>query len=223
MAPVPAHWRTAALEPPRAFPPPTLSGTLRTVAEDFEVEEDLGFEPDGAGQHLLLKVRKRGANTEWVARALARHAQVRAADIGFAGLKDRHAVAVQWFSVPHDRVSSASWLALENPEFSVLEVHAHARKLRRGALAANRFRIRVRAVSGDRSELEGRLALIRSRGVPNYFGLQRFGIEGANLQSLAALGARGGGSRDPLAAQLHVVRGSQPGVQCGARRARAAR
>jgi tRNA pseudouridine13 synthase len=183
--PVPPHWRAAALEPPRAFAPPPLAGTLRTLPEDFEVEEELGFAPDGAGQHVLLKVRKRSANTEWVARALASHARARPSEVGFAGLKDRHAVAVQWFTVPGGVAPVESWLELKNSEFAVLEAHPHGRKLRRGALAGNRFRIRVRALRGKHDELEDRLALIRARGVPNYFGPQRFGREGANLQSLA--------------------------------------
>jgi tRNA pseudouridine13 synthase len=163
-----------------------LAGTIRSIAEDFEVEEELGFSPDGAGQHLLLKIRKRDANTEWVARAIARHARVRPSDVGFAGLKDRHAVAVQWFSVPGGReAGTASWLEFRHPEFTVLEAHAHGRKLRRGALAGNRFRIRVRALRGDRAALDARLAQIRAQGVPNYFGPQRFGRDAANLQALA--------------------------------------
>jgi tRNA pseudouridine13 synthase len=183
---VPPHWRAAALEPSRAFGPPAVAGTIRSIAEDFEVEEELGFAPDGAGQHLLLKIRKRAANTEWVARAIARHARVRPSDIGFAGLKDRHAVAVQWFSVPGGReAGTASWLEFRHPEFTVLEAHAHGRKLRRGALAGNRFRIRVRALRGDRAALEARLAQVRAQGVPNYFGPQRFGRDAANLHALA--------------------------------------
>jgi tRNA pseudouridine13 synthase len=163
-----------------------LAGTIRSIAEDFEVQEELGFSPDGAGQHLLLKIRKRDANTEWVARAIARHARVRPSDVGFAGLKDRHAVAVQWFSVPGGReAGTASWLEFRHPEFTVLEAHAHGRKLRRGALAGNRFRIRVRALRGDRAALDARLAQIRAQGVPNYFGPQRFGRDAANLQALA--------------------------------------
>jgi tRNA pseudouridine13 synthase len=163
-----------------------LAGTIRSIAEDFEVQEELGFSPDGAGQHLLLKIRKRDANTEWVARAIARHARVRPSDVGFAGLKDRHAVAVQWFSVPAGReAGTASWLEFRHPEFTVLEAHAHGRKLRRGALAGNRFRIRVRALRGDRAALDARLAQIRAQGVPNYFGPQRFGRDAANLQALA--------------------------------------
>ncbi len=175
----------AALEPPRAFGTPPVTGRLRVTPEDFEVEEELGFEAAGDGQHLLLKVRKRGANTEWVARVLARHARVRVSEIGFAGLKDRHAVAVQWFSVPRGRAAAESWLSLQNAEFSVLDVRAHGRKLRRGALAANRFRIRVRELNGDFGCLDARLALIRACGVPNYFGPQRFGVDGNNLRRLA--------------------------------------
>ncbi|HSC06415.1 MAG TPA: tRNA pseudouridine(13) synthase TruD [Steroidobacteraceae bacterium] len=183
---MPPHWRTAALEPLRAFGPPPLAGTIRSVPEDFAVEEELGFAPDGAGQHLLLKIRKRDANTEWVARAIARQARVRPSDVGFAGLKDRHAVAVQWFSVPRaGEAGAASWLEFRHPEFTVLEAHAHGRKLRRGSLAANRFRIRVRALRGDRAALAARLALIGTRGVPNYFGPQRFGRDAANLHALA--------------------------------------
>jgi tRNA pseudouridine13 synthase len=190
---VPAHWRAAALEPPRAFAKLPLVATVRATPEDFEVEEELGFAPDAAGQHWLLKVRKRGANTEWVARNLARHASVRVGDVGFAGLKDRHALAVQWFSVPRGALSAESWLGLENAEFSVLEAHPHGRKLRRGALAGNRFRIRLRNLRGEQALLDERIALIRSRGVPNYFGPQRFGIEGGNLEALArwALGDAG--------------------------------
>ena len=89
-----------ALAPPRAYGPPPAAGVLRAQAEDFVVEEDLGFAPAGAGAHLLLKVRKRDANTQWVAQQLARLAGCRTAEVGYAGLKDRRAIAVQWFSVP---------------------------------------------------------------------------------------------------------------------------
>ena len=90
---------------PRAYGAPAASGVLRTEPEDFVVEEELGFAPAGSGSHLLLKVRKRNANTQWVARELTRLAGCRPADAGYAGLKDRHAVAVQWFSVPRPRAA----------------------------------------------------------------------------------------------------------------------
>ncbi len=185
MGAVPDHWRTAALEPTRALDTLPITGRLRAMPEDFAVEEQLGFEPDGDGTHLLLKVRKRGANTEWVAWMLARHARVAVRDVGFAGLKDRHAIAEQWFSVPAGEAQPESWLDLSDPEFAVVAVHRHGRKLRRGALAGNRFRIRVRELGGEPQAIAVRVAVIRARGVPNYFGIQRFGNDASNLRALA--------------------------------------
>lgn len=176
--------REAALAPPRAYGEPLAAGQLRGEPEDFLVEEDLGFAPAGAGQHLLLKVRKRNANTQWVARELARIAGCRGFEVGFAGLKDRRAVAVQWFSVPRPR-TAVNWPEVRGESFSVLEAHMHNRKLPRGALAGNRFTVRIRAVDGDGAHLGAvlapRLEQIARRGVPNYFGPQRFGRDGANL------------------------------------------
>lgn len=175
----------AALAPPRAFGEPCGNGRLRTEPEDFVVEEDLGFAPSGSGPHVLLRVRKRNANTEWVARELARAAGCRANEVGYAGLKDRHAVAVQWFSVPLPRARSGLTLgdlaALRGEGFEVLEAHAHSRKLPRGALAGNRFTIRVRDLNASRNAVAHRLNIIAQEGVPNYFGPQRFGRDGANL------------------------------------------
>jgi tRNA pseudouridine13 synthase len=176
--------REAALAPPRAHGQPVTKGQLRAQPEDFLVAEELGFEPAGSGQHLLLKVRKRDANTQWVARELAKLAGCRPFEVGFAGLKDRRAVAVQWFSVPRPR-TEVNWLEVSAQDFAVLEAHAHNRKLPRGALAGNRFTVRIRAPDGDGARLSAalapRLAEIARRGVPNYFGPQRFGHDGANL------------------------------------------
>src|SRR5215813_11596915 len=134
-----------ALAPPRAFGSSLGHGRLRVEPEDFVVEEDLGFAPSGAGPHVLLKVRKRNANTEWVARELARAIGCRPGDVGFAGLKDRRAVAIQWFSVPKPRASPgrpapalADLAAVRGEGFEVLEAHAHAKKFPRGALSGNR-------------------------------------------------------------------------------------
>jgi tRNA pseudouridine13 synthase len=131
---------------------------------------------------VLLKVRKRGANTEWVARELARAAGCRAHDIGYAGLKDRHAVTTQWFSVPRPRDRDLG--AVHGDGFEVLEAHAHTKKLPRGALAGNRFAIRVRDLDVSHDSLAQRLAAIARDGVPNYFGPQRFGRDGANLRKI---------------------------------------
>ncbi|MEP7245070.1 MAG: tRNA pseudouridine(13) synthase TruD [Gammaproteobacteria bacterium] len=188
----------AALAPPRAFGAPLGSGRLRVEPEDFQVDEDLGFEPSGAGSHVLLKVRKRNANTEWVARELARAVGCKPFDVGYAGLKDRRAVATQWFTVPLPRLkagvdaaavgrgpsSIADLAVLRGQDFEVLEAHAHAKKLPRGALAGNRFTIRVRDLQADDAQLTERFAAIARAGVPNYFGPQRFGREGANLRKI---------------------------------------
>lgn len=189
MGPPELSAREAALAPPRAYGAPPASGVLRAEPEDFVVEEELGFAPAGSGAHLLLKVRKRNANTQWVARELTRITGCRPADAGYAGLKDRRAVAVQWFTVPRPR-TAVDWQALRGAEFEVLEVHEHTRKLPRGALAGNRFAVRIRVPSGDGGELAERLAsrldAIAQRGVPNYFGAQRFGRDGGNLQQLGS-------------------------------------
>jgi tRNA pseudouridine13 synthase len=178
------QWRQLALAPPRAWGDPQATGVLRAVPEDFVVEEDLGFAPDGEGSHLLLKVRKRNANTGWVAQELARALGCPDRDIGFAGLKDRRALAVQWFSLPLTPRSLGAAPGLENPEFTVLEVHRHRRKLPRGALAGNAFAIRIRDYTGSPAALHERCEQIVRSGVPNYFGPQRFGREASNLARL---------------------------------------
>lgn len=181
------QWRELALGPPRALGDPAATGILRATPEDFVVEEDLGFAPDGDGAHLLLKVRKRNANTGWVAQELARGLGCHVRDIGFAGLKDRRAVAIQWFSVPLTPRALAAAAGLVNPEFTVLEVHRHRRKLPRGALAGNAFTLRIRDYSGSPAALRERCEAIVRAGVPNYFGPQRFGREAGNLARLAEL------------------------------------
>jgi tRNA pseudouridine13 synthase len=211
-------WAERALAPPRAFGDPLGRGRLRVEPEDFVVEEDLGFAPSGAGSHALLRVRKRNANTEWIARELARAIGCRPGDVGYAGLKDRHAVTTQWFSVPLPRRSRAPAAATRDAsaaamsvgvdpsstapdavsqalaelaatrgnEFEVLEAHAHAKKLPRGALAGNRFTIRIRDLDAPDAALTTRLTAISNTGIPNYFGPQRFGREAANLRKIGA-------------------------------------
>ena len=192
---VPAEWRAVALDPPRAGGPLAVSGCLREAPSDFRVEERLGFEPDGGAAHQLLRVEKTDANTLFVARALARAAGLRPADVGFAGLKDRRAVALQWFSVPARR-TIGEWDGLSGPGFRVREAHAHSRKLRRGALAGNRFVLVARRLQGDLSALAPALERVASRGVPAYFGSQRFGREGGNLDAVAAWASGGVLPRD---------------------------
>ncbi len=182
----PDLWTRAAFDPPRAHGAPLPPAQLKTQPEDFRVEELLSFPPSGAGAHWLLRVEKTGANTRWVAAEIARLARVAADEVGFAGLKDRHAVAVQWFSVPAPAAPADYWRDARTADFKVLEVRGNSRKLRRGALSGNRFRIRLRKTSWSREQLELKLASVRAHGVPNYFGPQRFGRDGFNLDRIQA-------------------------------------
>ena len=100
---------------PKAYGDPPIQGLLRASAADFQVDEELGFEPDGDGEHQLLLVRKTDANTEWVAKQLAAFLGSTASAVGYAGLKDRHAVAIQWFSVQVPLTKDPDWGVLAVP------------------------------------------------------------------------------------------------------------
>lgn len=199
---VPESWRQAALSPPPAWGGPLATGVLRATPEDFRVDEILGFEASGTGPHALLRVRKRSANTEWVARELARAAACKPFEVGYAGLKDRHAVTTQFFTVPRGKRAADEFLGVSGEGFEVIESAEHQRKLPRGALEGNRFEITVREFRADPRALEHRMQQLRTGGVPNYFGEQRFGRDAGNLaavwgeaQRLAAR-ADGGDDRD---------------------------
>ena len=170
---------------PRAGGDPPASALIRSRPEDFQVEEILGFIPADTGQHVLLQVRKRGANTEWVARRLARLSGVPRRAVGYAGLKDRQAVTTQWFSLDLAGRAVPDWSVLAEEGIEVLQCRHHDRKLRQGAVRANRFRLVLRRLRGDRAALEAALQRIQCHGVPNYFGPQRFGRD--NLQRAAAM------------------------------------
>jgi tRNA pseudouridine13 synthase len=179
-----AGWRRLALDPPYAHGGPVGNGVLRSSAEDFVVDERLGFEADGGVAHLLLHVEKRERDTLAVASELARLADVPSRDVGFAGLKDRVAVARQWFTVPTPR-TPVDWLGVEGRGFRVLAAAAHSRKLRRGALAGNAFTLVLRDIDAPPPALAMRITDVLSGGVPNYFGPQRFGRDGSNLERVA--------------------------------------
>ena len=181
----PENWTRVSLRPPRAHGAPLPAVEWRASPDDFCVDEILSFEPSGDGPHWLLRVEKRGANTRWVAAELARLASTHPGEVGYAGLKDRHALTVQWFSVPARPHDAEFWSAVSTQEFRVLEVRANNRKLKRGALTGNRFKIRLRHVNWSREQLDAKLGAVGRHGVPNYFGPQRFGREAFNLDRLA--------------------------------------
>jgi len=176
---------------PRAHGAAAASGAIRSVPEDFLVEEIDGFEASGSGEHLLLTIEKRGMNTAFAASRIAQWAGVPELAIGYAGLKDRHAVTRQRFSVHLPKRVAPDLDVLASDELRVLHSVWHAKKLPRGALAGNRFQLRLREVSGTRDGIDARLQAMRARGVPNYFGEQRFGRDGGNVaNALAMFGGR---------------------------------
>jgi tRNA pseudouridine13 synthase len=177
---------------PRSLGPPCARARLRVEPEDFEVRELPLVTPDGGGSHLWLEVRKRDSNTNWVAARLAEQAGVPARDVGYAGMKDRRAVTTQWFSVGLQEAANDDWASWDIPGVSILRGVRHGRKLQRGALRGNGFRIVLRELHGATGELEGRLNDLAGAGLPNYFGPQRFGRDGANAERGARWLERGG-------------------------------
>lgn len=167
---------------PYAWGGPCACGLLKQETEDFQVMEDLGFTPSGDGDHLLVHVRKRQLTTTEVAKRLARHCGVRAADVGYAGLKDRHAMTSQWFTVLWPGKGAPDLDGLTDTTLEILDITRNRRKLRRGALAGNRFRLRLREVTTTPAVLEARLRELKVHGFPNYFGEQRFGDQQSNVR-----------------------------------------
>lgn len=160
---------------------PSLTGLLRRQPEDFIVEEILGFAPEGEGEHVFLWIEKTGLNTQHVADRIARLAKLAAHQVSYSGMKDRNAVTRQWFSAHLPGNKELDWQLLADGQIKVLKSVRHLRKLRRGVHKANRFTIRVSDIDGDLAGLKERLTEIARQGVPNYFGEQRFGFDGANL------------------------------------------
>ncbi len=159
-----------------------FDATIRSVPSDFIVTEKCDIEFSGEGEHDFLWIEKIGTNTHWVAECLAKHGNVPLRDVGFAGLKDRHAVTRQWFSVR--RLGTVDWQEFSEDGVEILEVERHRRKLRRGAHSSNAFKIALRSEGIDKcaGKINERLTIIARDGVPNYFGEQRFGRGGGNIE-----------------------------------------
>lgn len=178
------------LDFPKAHGGPIAQAILKATPQDFIVAESLSFPLSGEGEHLYLHIRKTNANTQWVCRQLARQLGVRQRDIGYAGLKDRHGITSQWFSLPAKPNTAARLEVLAIEGVELLEVQTHARKLRKGAIKHNHFTIRLRELAVDPAILARRLAVITTKGVPNYFDEQRFGHQRGNLDAAEQMFAR---------------------------------
>ena len=165
-----------------AYQRPCLTGVIRTFPEDFKVDEKFAFAATGEGEHALLHIKKVDTNTDWLSRQISQLAGVRKVDVSYAGLKDRNAVTTQWFSVWLPGKPDPDWSLLNSDKVEVLTTSRHNRKLRRGSLRGNQFTLIVRQIEGETSDLKDRINMIKQKGVPNYFGEQRFGIDGKNLE-----------------------------------------
>jgi tRNA pseudouridine13 synthase len=179
---------------PNAYPASGARAALKRLNEDFIVTELPLQLPSGEGEHVWLDIEKNGANTAFVAQQLADATGVQERDVGYAGLKDRHAITRQWFSIylpiPKGQGETPDLTQLQHPEFKVLSQSRHVKKLRPGDLHGNRFRIVLRDVAGDRDAIEANLKAVASQGAPNYFGAQRFGHDGGNVELGRAMLAR---------------------------------
>jgi tRNA pseudouridine13 synthase len=184
---------------------PGIGGVLRTVPEDFIVDEIGAYSPTGAGDHVFVRIEKRGLTTAQAVQRIARALGVSERDVGVAGMKDRHAVTRQWLSLPPP-VTPEQATALALDDVRVLEAARHGHKLRTGHVRANRFVLRVRGVGADAEARAKAIldVLARPPGAPNFYGEQRFGREGDNAARGRELLAGGKPPRDRKLARLLV-------------------
>lgn len=176
-----------ACDPARVNNQPLLKAELKQSPADFIVNEIPIATPTGSGEHAWLHIKKRNTNTDWLAGQIARFADVDRRHVSYAGRKDRNAETTQWFSVHLPGIVDPDWSGLESVaepgEVKVIEATRHSKKLKRGALKGNTFTLRLHELDGDLAVLEEQLQLIKQRGVPNYFGEQRFGHDGENISA----------------------------------------
>ena len=176
---------------------PVATGKLKQLPEHFIVKEVLGFTFTGKGEHLMVKIRKTGENTKYVANELAKFCGVKSKDISWAGLKDRHAITEQWLSVHLPKSDHLKFALFEatHPGVEILEMTRHNKKLRPGDLLGNSFQLIATEVT-DMDDVLTRLEKVKVSGVPNYFGSQRFGHEGNNVTEARRWGRENVRTRD---------------------------
>lgn len=159
---------------------PGIGGDIKTIPADFVVEEIPQYEFCGEGTHVYAFVQKKNMSTQDMINLVARHMGVRTMDVGYAGRKDARAITRQWISIEH--IDPKKLSELESPKLKILEVTRHTNKLKVGHLKGNRFTIRLRNLN---CPVEDALPIateimttLSAKGIPNYFGPQRFGYRG---------------------------------------------
>lgn len=184
---------------------PIAKAKIKASPEHFKVVEDLGYEFSGQGEHVMVCIRKTGENTSFVANELAKACGVKSKDVGWAGLKDRHAVTEQWLSVylPDGKLPNLAAFEAQYPSIEVLAMTRHHKKLRPGDLRGNHFELLLSEVS-DMDDVVQRLPVIAQQGVPNYFGQQRFGRDGNNVSEARRWGRDNVRSRNQNQRSLYL-------------------
>ena len=152
---------------------------FRQNANDFVVKEIPLYEFSGEGEHLVLHIRKKNLSTFEMVGAIARYLGIKQKEIGYAGLKDKHALTYQYISLPKKYEEQME--RFEHPNIKILDSTYHNNKIRMGHLKGNRFFIRVKKVSSTAAvKIDEALGMIDEMGMPNFFGYQRFGNDGNN-------------------------------------------
>ncbi len=166
-----------------AYGQPSVSAFFKQSPFDFIVNEQLSFEPSGKGEHLFLKIEKNNLNTLDVCERIAQYFHVQSRNVAYAGLKDKNAITTQWFSFPCPIKANPDIKGFNSDIINVVESVRNSKKLKRGAIKENHFKIILRNIQGDKSEIEKKIQCVIENGVPNYFGMQRFGRNEDNLSN----------------------------------------
>lgn len=160
---------------------PGVGGDLKQQASDFEVEEIPAYLPNGIGEHLFLWIEKTGIGAEQLTRHIVQTLRLSKHDLGVAAMKDRHAITRQFVSVPAKYAEKIE--AINTDQIRVLSATRHGNKLKTGHVRGNRFSILVRNIAPGSAEVAHQIAAcIKEMGAPNYFGDQRFGIDGETAE-----------------------------------------
>lgn len=165
-----------------AYGKPLSSGAIKQSPEDFIVEEKLGFNCVGEGEHLYLLIEKKMLTTQEMHQILSNTFDLPLNQISYAGLKDKFGITSQWFSLHLPGKPNPCLESLFTDQFRLLEHKRHTHKLQTGALKENHFKLKLREAALDEEDLFKRLKLIQAHGVPNYFGPQRFGNQESNIE-----------------------------------------
>lgn len=183
--PIPSSVLAQILAPPRMRQPVLGKIVIRSTVEDFQVEEIPSYPLTGSGQHAWMWVEKRGITSSQMINLISSRLQIRGADVGLAGQKDRHAVTRQYVSVPARCAEAAT--KISEPQLKVLNVTLHKNRLKTGHHRGNRFRLTVRSLDGsafsadDLQQVSQRMLELTAAGFPNYYGPQRFGHGGNTI------------------------------------------